>query len=297
MSAIRQKSGMPIRYVLIAFLSAMLFSGCYPSEELDVPENDPEFVPTSELDIYIQENFIEEYNVAVRYRFVDNYLGPGQTSTPPKVELVRPMLDFIEEYWVGPYFDVENGEDFFRKTVPTELVFLGGFLINPDGTRTLGFAEAGSRITFTEVNRLDFTDPDWVLLQLNVLYHEYAHIVDQNNDLPVGFENISPEGITSPGSWFVLSDEEALQRGFVSPYATSQMGEDFAEMIAFYLFDTNFFNTYITLEENCTTEDCIKRNEGRTKINEKLNSIRDHYKTVTKVDLDELRNAVQARLN
>lgn len=275
---------------------AIILVGCYPTEELNVDVKEPDFIPTTALDLYIQELYINEYNMAVRYRFVDNYLNAGQSSTPPKIENVRPMLDFIQEFWIDPYFDVPGGEAFFRKNLPTEIVFLGGFLFNADGTRTLGFAEAGSRITFTEVNNFDPSDPEWVKLQLNVLYHEFAHIVDQNNDLPPGFEDISPEGLTSAGSWFVLNDDEALERGFVSPYATSAIGEDFAEMVAYYLFDTNFFETYIELE-NCNTLDCLNRNEGRGKIREKINSVRDHYENVTGVSLDALREAVQSRLN
>ena len=275
---------------------ALVLVGCYPTEELNVDVKEPDFIPTTALDLYIQELYTNEYNMAIRYKYVDNYLNAGQSSTPPKIENVRPMLDFIQEFWIDPYFDVPGGEAFFRKNLPTEIVFLGGFLFNADGTRTLGFAEAGSRITFTEVNRLDTSDPEWVKLQLNVLYHEFAHIVDQNNDLPPGFENISPEGLTSAGSWFVLTDEEALERGFVSPYATSAIGEDFAEMVAFYLFDTDFFENYITPEE-CTDLDCLNRNEGRAKISEKINSVRDHYENVTGVSLDALRDAVQSRLN
>jgi substrate import-associated zinc metallohydrolase lipoprotein len=286
------------KFKSVAFLGvlATFVGGCYPTEELNVDVKDPDFIPSTALDLYIQELYINEYNMAVRYRFVDNYLNAGQFSTPPKIENVRPMLDFIQEFWIDPYFDVPGGEAFFRKNLPTEIVFLGGFLFNPDGTRTLGFAEAGSRITFTEVNRIDLNNPEWVKLQLNVLFHEFAHIVDQNNDLPPGFENISPEGLTSAGSWFVLTDQEALERGFVSPYSTSAVGEDFAEVLAFYLFDKDFFENFITLED-CTTADCLRRNEGRAKLSEKINSIRDHYENVTGVSLDALREAVQSRLN
>ncbi|MDP4679768.1 MAG: putative zinc-binding metallopeptidase, partial [Cyclobacteriaceae bacterium] len=130
----------------------LVLAGCYPTEELNEDIKEPDFIPTTALDLYIQALYTDEYNVAIRYRFVDNYLNAGQSSTPPKIENVRPMLDFIQKYWIDPYFDVPGGEVFFRKNVPTELVFLGGFLFNADGTRTLGFAEAGSRITFTEVN-------------------------------------------------------------------------------------------------------------------------------------------------
>ncbi len=274
----------------------MVLYGCYPSEELNVPVKNPEIALTSDLDVYIDENFTQEYGMAIRYKFVDNFVQPGQRVSPPRLEVVRPMLDFIEEFWIGPYEDVGGGDDFFRDHVPAEIVFLGGLIFNNDGTVTLGTADAGAQITFTNVNAIDVDDEDWRTLQLQTVYHEFAHTVHQRYKLPNAYETISPEGYTGPGSWFVLSDEEALQRGFVSPYATSSPNEDFAETVSFYLFDPEFETNFTVLEENCETDDCVSRNEGKSRIAEKLSSIIDHYQNVTGVDLEELRAAIQNRL-
>ncbi|PIB35439.1 hypothetical protein BFP72_08540 [Reichenbachiella sp. 5M10] len=277
------------------FLGVVLLSSCLKEEELNesVKEED---VPVSALDIYIDEQFTEEYNMAVRYKYVDNYVDPNQNVTPPKLELVRPMLDFVEYYWIEPYLAIENGEIFFRRYVPAELIFLGGLIYNNDGTVTLGTADAGARITYTNVNGYDLADPEWLKLQLQVTYHEFAHIVHQEFKLPTGFEKITPTGYSSAGSWFNVTEEEALQRGFVSPYGTSSVNEDFAEIVAFYVFDANFFETYIQMEENCVLADCESRNQGREWILEKLTAIKDHYLKVTGVDLDDLRAELQSRL-
>lgn len=277
-------------------LAVILLSGCYDSEILDVPVNEPDNLPNTPLDNYIQEEFIDKYDMAIRYRFVDNYVDPGKRVTPPRLENVRPMLDFIEEFWINPYLEIQNGETFFKDHVPPEIIFLGGLIFNSDGTVTLGTADAGARITFTNVNGLDPEDEEWISLQLNVVYHEFAHTIHQRYKLPASFEKISPAGYTSAGSWFILSDGEALERGFVSPYATSSPNEDFAETVAFYLFTEDFHSIYITQEEDCTTVDCEERNEGRKKINQKLNAIIDHYKKVVDIDLEALRAAIQSRL-
>lgn len=274
----------------------VLLAGCYDKEELNEPVKDTDSEPTTALDIYIQENFTDPYQIAIRYRFVDRYVDPGERVAPPRLEVVRPMLDFIEKFWIDPYLEVPNGEDFFKKHVPAELIFLGGFIYNPDGTVTLGTADAGARITFTNVNAIDEDDVAWRDLQLQTVYHEFAHIVHQRYNLPTAFETISQEGYTSSGSWFTLTDQEALTRGFVSPYATSSPNEDFAETVAFYMFDTEFFETYIEEEEDCETAECIARNEGRAMIREKLNAIAAHYEQVTEVSLEDLREAVQSRL-
>ena len=282
----------------LTLLVGLLFicNACYDDESLNVPVQDTNVDLSSPLDQYIEENFTQKYGMAIRYRFVDRYIDPDERVTPPRLEVVRPMLDFIEDFWIAPYLEVENGEEFFKDHVPAEIVFLGGFIYNEDGTVTLGTADAGAQITFTNVNAIDPDDLDWKALQLQTVYHEFAHTVHQNYKLPPAFETISPTGYTSAGSWFNLPDEEALQRGFVSPYATSSPNEDFAETVAFYLFDTDFLDNTLTDETNCDTPECASRNEGRERIRQKVNAISQHYENVTGVNLQELREAVQSKL-
>ncbi len=280
----------------LAFLSLiMVLSACYPTEELDVPVTETDIENQTELDIYIQENFTDKYDMAIRYKFVDRYLRPGQRATPPKLEIVRPMLDFLEFYWIEPYVEVRNGEEFFATHVPPEIILVGGSILE-NGLRLLGTADAGARITLTETNFLDENDLEWRRQQLQTIYHEFAHIVHQRYKLPNAYETISPTGYTSSGSWFVLDNEEALQRGFVSPYGTSSPNEDFAEMVAFYLFDPEFSENFLQLEENCPDDDCTQRNDGRAMITTKITSIVSHYEKVTSLDLDEIRIEIQSRL-
>lgn len=283
------------RYLVIALL--FFATACYEEENLNVPVKEtPDNVLNTELDIYIEDNFTTKYDMAIRYRYVDRYVAVNRRVTPPRLDVVRPMLDFIENYWIDPYLEVENGEGFFKTHVPPEIIFLGGPMYNTDGTRTLGIAEAGARITLVEINDFDPEDEEWRSLQLGTIYHEFAHIVHQRYKLPDAFETISPTGYTSPGSWFNLPEEEALMRGFVSPYATSNPNEDFAETVSVFLYDEDFYETYINLEPNCTTAACEARNTGRRMIDEKLSSIIEHYEKATDIDLEELRSIIQSKL-
>jgi len=287
-----------MKSVILFLLVGGLFtsSGCYDKETLNVPVNRAPDVIRNELDQYIDVNFTQDFGMAIRYRFVDRYVSPFQRVTPPRLEVVRPMLDFIDEFWIDPYLAVENGETFFRKHVPAEIVLLGGLIYNEDGTVTLGTADAGAQITFTDVNSVDRNDRAWILQQLQTVYHEFAHIVHQRYKLPNAFETISPQGYTSAGAWFTLTGDEALQRGFVSPYATSSPNEDFAETVAHFLFEENFFENYTIPEPDCNTPACESRNEGRKMIVQKLNSILAHYEKVTGVSLEDVREEVQAKL-
>lgn len=278
-------------------LTMILFFGCYPDESLNVPVTQTLVQLETDLDQLIENNFRKEFGMAIRYRFVDRYVKPTQRVTPPRVELVKPMLDFIQKFWVDPFLEVQNGEAYFRSHVPSEVVLLGGFIYNEDGTVVLGTADAGAQITFTDINDIDPTNKQWEALQLQTVYHEFAHIVHQRHKLPTDFEKISPAGYTSPGFWVSLSDEDALKRGFVSPYATSSPNEDFAETVAFFLYNPDFEAQFMIDEPNCLTPECEARNAGRKLIREKLTSIRAHYIKVVNVDLGAVRAAIQAKLN
>ena len=283
-----------IKIPILLIGTLILLSACFNEDPIDSeiitvePSTDP-------LDQFIQSNFLDKYQVAVRYRFVDRYVDPTKRVTPPKREVVEPMLNFLTDFWIDPFISVENGEEFFKNHVPAEIILIGSSIYNSDGTVTLGTADAGARITLTEVNDIDESNMNWIIRQLGTIYHEFAHIVHQRYNLPPNFQQISPQGYTSAGSWFNLTDEEALRRGFVSPYATSSFNEDFAETAAFVLFDPAFYETYINDEENCATVDCMERNEGRALVRRKLNAILTHYEQNTGVDLLEVRALIQAK--
>lgn len=288
---------MRFKILSIIFISACgaLATGCYEDESVESPEK-IQTASDDPLDVYIQENFVEEYGIAVRYKFVDRYVDQTKRVTPPKLEVVQPMLDFLTEYWIAPFIEVPSGARFFRAHVPAEVVLIGSSIYNDDGTVTLGTADAGARITLTEVNNVDMEDKEWILLQLRVIYHEFAHIVHQRYGLPPSFQEISPEGYTSVGSWYNLSDAEALERGFVTPYATATINEDFSEVVSSLLFDAEFYEKYINDETACATADCVARNEGRARLRRKYNAILQHYEQNTGVDLLKVRAIIQAKL-
>ncbi len=130
---------------------------------------------------------------------------------------------------------------------------------------------------------------------MGTIYHEFAHIIHQRYNLPPNFQNITPTGYTSLGSWFNLTDEEALRRGFVSPYGTSTFNEDYAEIVAFILFEPDFFGKYIDPEDCNGEPGCVARNEGRARLRQKYNLITSHYLQNTGVDLLKVRDLIQAK--
>ena len=97
----------------ILLMSALvLVTSCYPDESVEAPIKT--YPPlTDPLDIFIEENFTEKYGVAVRYKFVDRYVDQNRRVSPPRREVVEPMLNFLTEFWIEPYMSVANGRRFF----------------------------------------------------------------------------------------------------------------------------------------------------------------------------------------
>lgn len=279
---------------IVGFALLVALTACTPDDSVDMEVKQVE-LSDDPLDQYIRENFLEDYGVAVRYRYVDRYVDPVNRVTPVRKDLVQPTLEFLTDFWIDPYLSVANGEEYFRSTVPAEIVLIGSFIYNTDGTVVLGTADAGARITLTDINSIDEEDQEWIFRQLGTIYHEYAHIMHQRFNLPPNFQQISPQGYTSAGSWYTLTDDEALRRGFVSPYGTSSFNEDFAETVAFLLYDPDFYSKYIN-DEECADEGCTERNEGRAMIRSKYNAILDHYAQNTGVDLLLIRERIQSKL-
>jgi substrate import-associated zinc metallohydrolase lipoprotein len=286
---------MHLRITSIYFICSLgLITACYQDDPVDAPLKTTPY-SNEAIDKYIRTNYTDKYGVAVRYKYVDRYVDQNKRVTPPRLDVVQPMLDFLTNYWVQPFISVTNGNTFFKAHVPAEVIFIGSTMYNADGTVTLGVADAGARITLTEVNFIDVTDTTWIYRQLGTIYHEFAHIMHQRHNLPPNWQQISPQGYTSVGSWYTLTDEEALKRGFVSPYGTSSFNEDFAECVAFLLFRPDFYERYID-EETCTTIDCAERNEGRAKLKKKYNAVLSHYKQAVGVDLLQVRKLIQDKL-
>jgi len=286
---------MKARFKLFMFLSVLFIVSCNDEAELNVPVNEIE-QPSTELDLFIDRNFVQEYGIAIRYKFDNNFIIiPDGRAIPPKIELVRPTLEFIQEVWIDPYLEIEGGEEFFRRYVPAEIVLLGSGVFNNDGTETQGVADQGAQVTLTGINDIN-TDENWRIKQLRIIQHEFSHILHRNFGLPDNFETIAPQGYTGPGSWFVLSDQDAIERGFVTPYATSNVNEDFVETIAIYLRDESFEDLYVNQIDTCVTQDCELSNEGRAKIGAKLEMVKRYYLEFAGVDLDELKDAIQEKL-
>ena len=72
---------------------------------------------------------------------------------------------------------------------------------------------------------------------LRLIYHETSHILEQNKQIPPEYEKLCAAEYKG-GSWtrsWNLNTQNYLKSGFISPYSSDNVHEDFVEFIAHYI--------------------------------------------------------------
>ncbi|WP_147678142.1 substrate import-associated zinc metallohydrolase lipoprotein [Algibacter pacificus] len=255
------------------------------------------------------ESLFEVYKTATRWRWNDNFIDPSQRATPVYSDLVVPSTKLVNHLWIEPYSTSgEGGEQLIADLFPAELVYIGSYIYNDDGSRLLGYAEAGARVTLLNLNSLDFSNRTWLANPgggiLATVHHEFSHIVHQTYGMPIGFSSISEKYLGQNWSNGVSRDD-AIKLGMVRNYGTLNEFEDFCEIISHLVVvdEATFAEDFITQQDcsSLTDEDeiinCRELNEGRLKIKQKVDLVLDYYKTNFDIDLLKVRDIVQERLN
>lgn len=317
--------------IILGIVCLGLFSACDSEDDVSyIPEVVEE--STDPISIYFKENFLDIYGTAVRWKWQDKYVADDKRVTPPLRDVCIPMGDFLKKFWLEPFTMTKPGEKFMKEHFPPEIVLVGSKMYNTDGsTVTLGYAEAGVRITFTQVNEYDLTNTNWLLMQLRTAEHEYGHIIHQKHNLPDGFKEVTPENYKS-NNWMNLAGDvqasgpkisrEAISLGMVSNYGTNNENEDFCEILSIYITSTEavFNKRYITHEPEAPyakldadgkpvldaggkpvmldpNDDAAEINKGRDIIAVKLKMIKDYYVDKFDIDLDQIRDEIMKRIS
>ncbi len=293
------------------FLFALLYQ-CETKDEntqYDAPANPDLSNPN---DVYLYNNngnsLFETYGTATRWRWNDNFIKPTQRATPIESGFVIPTTKLVKYLWIGPYAATGNdAANFIKELFPSELVYIGSYIYKDDGTRLLGYAEGGARVTLLNLNSLDFQNRNWMTGAgsgiLSTVHHEFSHIVHQKYGIPVGFNTISSSYLGNGWSNGVTRDD-AIKLGMVRNYGTLNEYEDFCEIISHLLVvDKDTFEQDFINQEDCSTYtdageivNCQELNDGRKLIKQKVDLVVDFYKNNFNVDLLAVRDTLQARL-
>lgn len=186
------------------------------------------------IDTWLADNFTKPFNIQVDYRWDAFEVPLDKTLVPPLVSQVQPTMEAVKAIWIEPYIK-EAGADFIKKFCPKQYVLVGSANWNQDGTIVLGTAEGGRKVVLYQINEFNKKNIAGVKEMLHTIHHEFGHILHQNILYPVSFKQITPGTYTS--NWYNVSDADALNLGYITPYSMSGPDEDFVEIIATMLVE------------------------------------------------------------
>lgn len=273
---------------LFMTLVAVAFCAC-SEEDLDSKSifDSGTVVEQNEFDKWLLNNYTTPYNINFKYRFDDKESDESYNLAPADYDKAVALAKMTKHLWLESYEELA-GPEFIRTYCPKLMHLVGSPAYNSQGSIVLGTAEGGLKITLYNVNNIDLDHLD--IDELNYWYfktmhHEFAHILHQTKNYSTDFNLISASNYQS-SSWVNVSNKDALDMGFVSPYASSETQEDFVEIIAIYV--TNTAEYWDALVGSASEE-------GQELINQKLALVKDYMLTTWGIDMDELRSIVQRR--
>jgi substrate import-associated zinc metallohydrolase lipoprotein len=257
------------------------------------------------IDKWIYDSLILPYNIAVKYKWDQGELGQflDKTLVPSKEEKVIPLMSSIRKAWINVYV-AEGGEMFFKRISPKFFALIGS-PIYVRGAVILGTAEGGRKVVLSDINNFRIKGmPGYTLKDTNnvkqifeTIHHEYAHILDQNVKFPVEFSQSSAGSYTS--DWLNVTEQEALNDGFITPYANSQATEDWAEMVSLMLvggkewFDQRVNSiTYTGTTANGTTAAV-----AQARLRQKEAVVVRYFKQAWNIDFYNLQSRSRASIN
>lgn len=228
---------------IVAAMVAPLLAACSdddlgPSIFPDVSDEPDSSSYTYKFDKWLNANFRDVYNVDFKYLMEDVEADMDYNLVPATYENARDLALLTKYLWYDSY-DELTGKDFIKSYGPRILHLVGSPAYNPNtGTETLGLAEGGLKVTLFKVNSMDLSDINMLNeYYFRTMHHEFGHILHQTKSYPTDF-NLLSTGRYDDGSWQSKQPGYVASLGFVTPYASSQAREDFAETIANYLTRT-----------------------------------------------------------
>lgn len=272
------------QYRTLLFVAGILtFAACANDDQLGESQLDYTQPAKTDLDNWIATNYLNPYNINAQYRWNQNTVDNSRFLFPPMVESVQPALEVVKQIWLDSYTTV-GGYDFVKKIAPREIVLVGGVNSNSNGTRTLGIADSGQRITLFEVDYLDTSNRANVTEFIHTIQHEYVHILNQNKPFDEqAWQKISPGDYT--GTWHLEVLQNSRNLGFVTNYARNNIIEDFAETASTILTSSK--------AEYAAILNSITNPIGKAKLQQKEAMVVQYYKDAFNIDFYALRDEAE----
>jgi substrate import-associated zinc metallohydrolase lipoprotein len=252
-------------------------------------------VTKNAFDEWLYNNYVVPYNIDFRYKMEDIETETTEVLVPAEYTKAVAMAKLVKHLCSDAYSEV-TGEGFVRLYFPKIFQLIGSASWQSNGSRKLGEAEGGRKITLFEINEMDPTNI--YLLNENyfhTIHHEFAHILHQTIDYSTDYKDITGTDYLTD-NWddpTATPQDVWLPRGFISAYARKEPNEDFVEMISIYLvYNQAWWNSMLAAADETATGNS---KTGRAILEEKLTIVKDYMLKMWNIDLDVLRATIQRR--
>ena len=285
-------------YILTAVLP-ILWGACNNGDDIDTKHSifSTEPMEHNGFDEWLLANYTYPYNVDFKYRMQDIESDHKYNLVPADYDKSVALAKIIKHVWMEAYTELA-GPAFLRSYVPKTFYLIGSPAYDSSGTKVLGTAEGGKKITLYEVNSLDFENVDIEVLNeyyFKTMHHEFAHILHQKRNYDPSFDRIT-EGkyvgsdwyfyVAENGNSYLREDADAWPEGFVTAYAMSEAREDFVENIAMYVtHDQAYWDNMLK----------VAGTAGAAIINQKFTIVYNYMLETWGINLDDLREIVLRR--
>ena len=281
------------KYIVFFLMAVTAFGSCRKEVLNPTSIISPEVKEKNDFDKWLDANYLNPYNIEVKYRYEMDETNYSYYTIPARIDCSIILAHLIKYLCIDTYDEVA-GASFTRRYFPKMFVYMGEWEYKNNGTYTLGTAEGGKKIFMAGVNYLpevmagryqDYTDPAKAInhFYVKTIHHEFTHILNQTKDFPADFKQVTPSGYVND-SWNEYSGN--LGRGFISKYSQASDREDFAEMMALYVTNS---------QEWWDSQLSEAGQEGADLITTKLDIVKSYMKTNFGISLDELRASVLRR--
>lgn len=303
-------------YTALTLLTfSMAFTACSDDElsSKSVIVTDKSTAVENDLDRWLKANFLDPYNIQIKYRYDDNESNMSYYEVPSRIEDAT-ILAHILKYCCIEAYDNTVGIDFTRRNFPKLFFFTGDYRYKNNGSFVLGTAEGGKKIFLLGTRYLEpilageksygtfgnFAYGSDIIKNLNhyylkTIHHEFTHILNQTQPYSTSYQLITADTYVSD-TWNTAPNNTGyLGRGYISAYSQQEDREDFAEMMSIYV--TNSAEQWETWMQEAAENTNANGKTGRQLLEQKLSLVRDYMKKSWNIDMDELRAEILKRQN
>lgn len=277
-------------YKLLILVVSFAFVSCNMDmidKDSSVFEDENETI--TPFDKWLYTTYTQPYNISFKYKLKDIESDHKYNLVPAELRKSEVLAQIVKEVWFDAYDELVDTT--FLKTYAPRLIHLvGSPAYNEDGSMTVGTAEGGLKVTLYLVNWINIESIDMQMLNkyyFHTMHHEFAHILHQTKTFDEDFQKISESNYIGNDWTYHNSDTVGVRsKGFISAYSMMNYKEDFVELYAYYVTNT---------EEWWNNQLSKGSEEGKAIINQKLDIVKDYFKTRWNIDMDDMRSVVLRR--